>query len=66
MKEYVTKSGDMWDLIAFREMGDSKHIDKLMNANRAEIQNFIFSAGVKLKIPDVDNKIKIPLPAWRL
>ena len=64
MKYYVTKSGDMWDLIAHKELGDCKYVDKLINANRAEIDNFIFSAGVKLKIPPVEQTAKIILPAW--
>lgn len=65
MKYYVTKSGDMWDSIAHSELGDCKYVDKLIDANRDKAEIFIFSAGVKLKIPDVEKTMKVDLPAWR-
>lgn len=66
MKIYSTKSGDTWDLIAYKELGDSKYTDALINVNRDKISNFIFSAGVKLKIPEIEKTTKENLPAWRL
>lgn len=65
MKYYTTKSGDIWDSIAHSELGDCKYVDKLIDANRDKAEIFIFSAGVKLKIPDIEKKVKIELPAWR-
>ena len=62
---YSTISGDTFEKIAFMQMGDCKYMDKLIDANRAEIDNFIFGAGVKLKIPNIEKKTKIELPAWR-
>ena len=65
MKTYTTKSGDMFDLIAFRELGDCKYTERLINANRDKIRNFIFSAGEILKIPDISNDTIDILPPWR-
>ena len=64
MKTYLTKSGDMWDLIAFKVLGSSKHTEKLINANREHLTTFIFSAGVELKIPEVETKSTLRLPPW--
>lgn len=65
MKIYTTTSGDMFDLIAFKILGDCKYTEKLINANRDKIENFIFSAGENLKIPDISKeKINI-LPPWK-
>ena len=33
MRKYTTKSGDMWDQIAYDEMGSSLYTDQLMKAN---------------------------------
>lgn len=65
MKTYVTKSGDMWDFLSFKILGSCKYTDALINANREYINIFIFSAGIELKIPEIDNTTKVKLPAWR-
>lgn len=64
-KKYTTQSGDMFDLIAFRELGDCKYTEKLIDANRDKIDNFIFSAGEVLNIPDVSKDKVDTLPPWR-
>lgn len=66
MKKYVSKSGETWDVIAFEQMGDCKYTELLINANRAHIENFIFSAGVELVIPEIDNTTTVALPPWRI
>lgn len=65
MRKYKTKSGDMWDWIAFSEMGSCNHVERLINANREHIETFIFRAGVVLTIPDVETKRAVKLPPWR-
>lgn len=65
MKTYTTKSGDMFDLVAFRELGDCKYTEKLIDANRDKITNFIFSAGEVLNIPDISSDKVDALPPWR-
>ena len=34
MSKYMTKQGDMWDQIAYNELGSTSHTDALMNANQ--------------------------------
>ena len=65
MQTYQTKSGDMFDLIAYKVLGDCKYTEKLIDANRDKIKNFIFSAGEILNIPDItENKVE-NLPPWK-
>ena len=65
-KIYKTVAGDMWDLIAFRQMGSTNYTEVLINANRNHIDTFIFPAGVELTIPDIEpEQKKIKLPPWK-
>lgn len=65
MKIYRTKSGDMWDGIAFQQLGSCKWTERLIDANRDKIETFIFKAGVELKLPDVSTVHVASLPPWR-
>lgn len=65
VREYTTKSGDKWDEIAFAQMGSCRYTDELINANRQHIDVFIFSAGTKLVIPEIDTTTRAELPPWR-
>ena len=63
---YVTKSGDTWDWISYRELGSEKYSAELMDANRDKLEYLIFPAGVELVIPDIEEKKKATtLPPWR-
>ena len=64
-KTYTTISGDMWDKIAFEQMGSVLHTDKLMNANAAHAATFVFPAGVVLTIPEVEDETDMELPPWK-
>ena len=63
--KYITKSGDSFDSIAFKFYKDSRYTEDLINANRKYVATFIFSAGVELEIPAVDNIKKIKTPPWK-
>ena len=65
MKTYVTRAGDMWDLIAYEQLGSCAYTEKLINANRDKLETFIFSAGTEIKIPDVETVKVTKLPPWR-
>ena len=65
MKTYTTVQGDMWDSIAFQQMGSEKHISALLEANPEHIDTFIFPAGTVLQIPDVAPDEPAALPPWR-
>lgn len=66
MTTYVTKQGDMWDLIAFRLTGTTDQVDTIMRANPEHTADFIFPAGVELRIPDLNSVIDYStLPPWK-
>ena len=62
---YITVSGDMWDKIAYEEMGSSLHVDKLMKANLAYLHYFVFPAGIVLTIPALEEEEVEELPLWK-
>lgn len=66
MSEYVTIQGDMWDSIAFKQLGDVKFTDALMAANTKYRDVYVFSAGIRLTLPDVETvKSNDSLPPWK-
>lgn len=65
-KKYITKQGDMFDSIAYNELGSESFTDALMNANTDYHKAYIFSAGIELTLPDVSNIVpNEDLPPWR-
>ena len=64
-KTYTTISGDMWDQIAYTQMGSVLHTDKLIKANADYAAMFVFPAGVVLTIPEVEEKQSMELPPWK-
>lgn len=62
---YITKSGDTWDLVAKQVYGSEYHADTLMEANRDQINTFIFSAGVALNTPALKESRDGLLPPWK-
>lgn len=66
MSTYTTKSGDIWDLIAYEQLGDCKYVSLLMEVNPQHLDVGVFSAGVVLTLPEItdENKVK-NLPPWR-
>lgn len=64
-KTYTTKSGDQWDGIAYRELGSVDGTDRLMNANLAHRDYFIFPAGVVLTLPEIRRPVSGSLPPWK-
>lgn len=68
MTTYTTQSGDMWDSIAYKVYGSTKHTGKLMLYNSDLLErNYIFPAGLVLRVPELTNKDADLsfLPPWR-
>jgi len=66
MSEYITTSGDTWDVIAKKLYDDEYKADILMAANREHISTFIFNSGIKLNAPDIEGTDEdISLPPWK-
>jgi phage tail protein X len=65
-REFITSSGDTWDGIALKTMGDEAFTGALIDANPNHAWTVVFSAGVRIVIPPTpappasDN-----LPPWR-
>lgn len=64
-RTYTTKQGDMWDSIAYSQLGDVAYTDKLMNLNPNYLNYYIFPAGITLTLPDVVEEISDTLPPWK-
>ena len=68
MRTYTTISGDMWDLIAFNQLGTANATGQLMMMNHLYVDYFIFPAGIVLNLPEED-EIEEPvnelLPPWK-
>ena len=66
---YTTVSGDTFDSIAKKELGDWRYVEQLIEANRGHIATVIFSAGVELVLPEIDGEeissTNENLPPWR-
>ena len=64
-KTYTTVQGDMWDSIAYKQLGSTSHTDKLLNSNLQYRDNYIFPAGIVLKLPEIRQAAGTSLPPWK-
>ena len=65
-KTYTTVQGDMWDSIAYTQLGDIAYTDKLMILNPQYRDYFIFPAGITLDLPDaVAGSASESTPPWK-
>ncbi len=65
MISYTTISGDKWDGIAKKMLGSELYTDKLIKANIEYSHIFIFSAGIVLKVPALEEEVPLQLPPWK-
>lgn len=68
MKTYMTVSLDTWDVIAKKLYGTEVLMDRLIRANLEHRKTVFFSAGVVLKMPEVDTgsaELAENLPPWK-
>lgn len=66
MKTYTTIQGDMWDSIAYQQLGDVKYTDKIMNLNQQYREYCVFPAGITLTLPDKESgESSASLPPWK-
>ncbi|MGD9567518.1 MAG: tail protein X [Sedimentibacter sp.] len=65
-KTYTTVQGDMWDSIAYSQLGDTAHTDKLINMNQQYIDYYIFPAGITIILPDLAvEDVSNMMPPWK-
>lgn len=66
VRTYRTVQGDMWDSIAYAQLGSTSHTDKLINANLQYLDYYIFPAGITLVLPEVEEAAsESSLPPWK-
>ncbi len=65
MKTYTTVQGDLWDSIAYKQLGSTSHTDKLLNANLQYRDLYIFPAGIVLNLPEIPQAAETSLPPWK-
>lgn len=65
MNRYETVQGDMWDSIAFAQLGSVSHTDKLINLNQQYRKYYIFPAGIVLTLPEITPEASNTLPPWK-
>lgn len=67
-KTYTTVQGDMWDSIAYCQLGSVAHTGLLMRQNLQYHDIYIFPAGVVLELPEVNaatDSAGDSLPPWK-
>lgn len=63
---YTTVQGDMWDLISHKVYGDECFTDVLLAANPRHNKILVFSAGIVLDVPEVEERVSADsLPPWK-
>lgn len=63
---YTTVQGDMWDLISYKVYGDVRFTDVLIAANPQYNKVLVFSAGIVLNVPEVEEHVSSDsLPPWK-
>ena len=62
---YTTISGDTWDMIAYKTLGNEMLMGDLMKANAEYRKTVVFPAGITLTIPNIDVEIDSDLPPWK-
>lgn len=65
VRTYTTVSGDTWDYIAYKTLGDERLASQFIEANIEHVETVIFPAGVQLKIPEIEEPISTNLPPWK-
>ena len=63
-KTYTTVQGDMWDSIAYRQLGSEAYTDKLIALNPEYRMLYTFP-GVVLTLPEAERKTVNSLPPWK-
>lgn len=61
---YVTSEGDMWDKIAYEQMGSENFMGELIRNNDDLVDVVVFHSGVEINVPEVDDT-QTDLPSWR-
>jgi len=62
---YRTIAGDTFDIISHKVFGDKNYTDKIMNLNPDYMKIVVFSARVRLVMPEKTASVSSTLPPWK-
>lgn len=62
---YKTIQGDMWDTISYRVFGTGNYMHRLIEANPAIADVWVFGGGVIVVIPQISAEENRSLPPWK-
>lgn len=62
---YTTKSGDMWDSIAYQQLGSVKYVNLLMRENLQYRKYYVFPSGIVLTLPEIPRGVSAAMPPWK-
>ena len=62
--KYMTVTGDTWDLIAYKQLGNEKYMKELIEANIEFSDVLRFDGGMEITIPDIPEETTSDLPFW--
>jgi len=65
MATYTTVQGDMWDSIAYQQLGSCQHAGALMLSNQDYLNYFMFPAGIALTLPEITDTAPGTAPPWK-
>ena len=65
MMTYTTRQGDMWDSIAFSQLGSTMFTANLMAINMRYSSLYTFPAGIILNLPKIEEPISNAMPPWK-
>jgi len=63
--EYTTMAGDTWDILALDFYDDETLASLIIQANPQYSHILVFPAGIKLKIPIIEEPASETLPPWK-
>ena len=62
---YTTIQGDTWDVIAYKLYGLESRMLQLMEYNPEHMHIVVFSAGIILTVPELQEEVMSYLPPWK-
>ena len=61
---YTTNQGDTWDLISYKLYGSNFNTWQLIEANQQHKEIVVFSAGIELQVPVVEQAVNTSVAPW--
>lgn len=65
MSNYITSSGDMWDLIAYKILGSEYLLPLLLEMNQKYRDVYVFEGGIEIVVPqNIEASFEADRPDW--